>query len=121
MTSPAICIRIETFTRPPARCVEPKRHAPRFKILYLPYFMNDCEFNGLPQSDLAVNRIYHADCLEGMKLLPARSVDMILSDPPYGVTANAWDSIIDLERLWAEYKRNHQAQGRNHSHGPLSL
>src|ERR1035438_4338663 len=67
--------------------------------------MNDCEFNGLPQSGLAVNRIYHDDCLEGMKLLPAHSVDMILSDPPYGVTANAWDSIIDLGRLWAEYKR----------------
>ena len=67
--------------------------------------MNDCEFKGLPRSGLAVNRIYHGDCLEGMKLLPARSVDMILSDPPYGVTANAWDSIIDLKRLWAEYKR----------------
>ena len=67
--------------------------------------MNDCEFNGLPQSGLAVNRIYHADCLEGMKVLPAHSVDMILSDPPYGVTANAWDAVIDLDRLWAEYKR----------------
>jgi site-specific DNA-methyltransferase (adenine-specific) len=67
--------------------------------------MNDCEFNGLPQSGLALNRIYRGDCLEGMKLLPARSVDMILSDPPYGVTANAWDSIINMDRLWSEYKR----------------
>jgi len=67
--------------------------------------MNDCEFHGLPQFGLAVNRIYHGDCLKGMKLLPDRSVDMILSDPPYGVTANAWDSVIDLDRLWAEYKR----------------
>src|ERR1035438_1856669 len=56
-----VCIRIETAARPPARCVEPKRHAPRFKILYLPYFMNDCEFNGLPQSDLAINRIYRSE------------------------------------------------------------
>ncbi len=67
--------------------------------------MNNCEALSLLQSGLAVNRIYQADCLEGMRLLPARSVDMILSDLPYGVTANAWDSRIDLDRLWAEYKR----------------
>src|ERR1035441_5624665 len=41
-------------------------------------FMNDYESHGLPQSGLAVNRIYHADCLEGMKMLPAHSVDMFL-------------------------------------------
>jgi len=67
--------------------------------------MDDNELSGLPKDGLALNRIYHADCLEGMKSLPDRTVDMVLSDPPYGVTANAWDSIIDLERLWAEYKR----------------
>lgn len=54
---------------------------------------------------LAANRIYHCDCLKGMKLLPDRSVDMILTDLPYGITANSWDCIIDLDRLWAEYKR----------------
>lgn len=54
---------------------------------------------------LAVNRIYRTDCLKGLKLLPDVSVDMILSDLPYGITANAWDSIIDLDRLWAEFKR----------------
>lgn len=54
---------------------------------------------------LAVNHIYRCDCLEGMKLLPDRSVDMILSDLPYGITANPWDSIIDLDRLWIEFKR----------------
>jgi site-specific DNA-methyltransferase (adenine-specific) len=76
-----------------------------FKILYLHSFMNDCEINGLPQSGLAPNRIYHGDCLKGMKLLLDRSVDMILSDPPYGITANAWDSIINMDKLWSEYKR----------------
>jgi SNF2 family DNA or RNA helicase len=76
-----------------------------FKILYLHSFMNDCELDGLPQSGLAANRIYHGDCLKGMKLLLDRSVDMILCDPPYGVTANAWDSIINMDRLWSEYKR----------------
>lgn len=54
---------------------------------------------------LPVNHIYRMDCLEGMKLLPDRSIDMILSDLPYGKTANAWDSIIDLDQLWLAYKR----------------
>lgn len=88
------------------QCVVLKRRAKGVpKIPYLHSFMNDCEFNAFPQSGLAVNRICYGDCLEGMKLLPAQSVDMILSDPPYGVTANAWDSIINLDRLWSEYKR----------------
>jgi site-specific DNA-methyltransferase (adenine-specific) len=67
--------------------------------------MGSCDFRGRPQGGLAINRIYQGDCLEGMKLLPEQSVDMILSDPPYGVTANSWDSIIDMERMWGEFKR----------------
>jgi site-specific DNA-methyltransferase (adenine-specific) len=45
------------------------------------------------------------DCLEGMTLLPDKSVDMILCDLPYGTTRNKWDSVIDLEKLWAQYER----------------
>ena len=30
------------------------------------------------------NIIYHGDCIEGMKILPDNSVDMVLTDPPYG-------------------------------------
>ncbi|HEX3822677.1 MAG TPA: site-specific DNA-methyltransferase [Candidatus Sulfotelmatobacter sp.] len=67
--------------------------------------MNNPELPDYPQGGPAVNKIYQADCLEGMRHLPPGSVDMILSDLPYGVTANAWDLRIDLERLWAEYKR----------------
>ena len=37
--------------------------------------------------------------------VPSGSVDMVLCDLPYGITQNAWDSVIDLPRLWAEYKR----------------
>lgn len=54
---------------------------------------------------LDINRIYCMDCLEGMKLLSSKSVDMILSDLPYGTTKTAWDSPIDLSKLWAEYRR----------------
>lgn len=51
------------------------------------------------------NQIYRLDCLDAMPLLPERCVDLILTDLPYGVTANDWDSIIDLDRLWCQYKR----------------
>jgi site-specific DNA-methyltransferase (adenine-specific) len=45
------------------------------------------------------------DCLELMKDIPNGSIDMILADLPYGTTACKWDSIIDLDLLWIEYKR----------------
>ena len=46
------------------------------------------------------------DCLELMKDIPDKSVDMILCDLPYGVTSrNKWDSIIPFEPLWESYHR----------------
>ena len=54
---------------------------------------------------MELNRIYNEDCLEGMKRIPDGSVDMILCDLPYGTTANKWDSIIPLEKLWEQYER----------------
>lgn len=54
---------------------------------------------------LQLNRVYQMDCLEGMKLIPDKSIDMILCDLPYGTTQNKWDSIIDLDKLWEQYKR----------------
>ena len=45
------------------------------------------------------------NCLERMKEIPDGSVDLILTDPPYGTTACKWDSIIPLEFMWAELKR----------------
>lgn len=54
---------------------------------------------------LELNRIYQMDCLEGMKLIPDKSIDMILCDLPYGTSKCSWDSIIPLKDLWNEYKR----------------
>ena len=45
------------------------------------------------------------DCLDGMKLIPDKSVDMILCDLPYGTTHNKWDSILPFDKLWLEYER----------------
>lgn len=45
------------------------------------------------------------DCLEGMKDIDDKSIDMILCDLPYGTTAYKWDSIIPFEPLWEQYER----------------
>ena len=47
----------------------------------------------------------HGDCLELMKDIPDNSIDMVLTDPPYGTTACKWDSVIDLELMWEQLKR----------------
>ena len=54
---------------------------------------------------IELNKIYNEDCLEGMKRIPDKAVDMILCDLPYGTTRNKWDSIIPLEPLWDQYER----------------
>lgn len=50
-------------------------------------------------------KLYHGDCLEVMKGIPDKSIDMILCDLPYGTTRNKWDSVIPFDELWREYKR----------------
>ena len=52
-----------------------------------------------------LNKIIQGDCLEVMKNMPDKSIDMILCDLPYGTTQNKWDSIIDLTELWEHYER----------------
>lgn len=45
------------------------------------------------------------DCLELMKTIPDKSVDMVLTDPPYGTTACKWDSVIPFDKMWSELNR----------------
>jgi len=49
--------------------------------------------------------LHLGDCLEVMPTLDAGSIDMVLTDPPYGTTACKWDSIIPLEPMWENLKR----------------
>lgn len=49
--------------------------------------------------------IQQGDCLELMKDIPDKSIDMILCDLPYGTTSCNWDIIIPFEKLWTEYNR----------------
>ena len=50
-------------------------------------------------------KLFQGDCLELMKDIPDKSIDMILCDLPYGTTACKWDSIIPFEPLWEQYDR----------------
>lgn len=50
-------------------------------------------------------RLIQGDCLEEMKNIPDGSIDMILTDLPYGTTKCKWDSIIDLGLMWLQFKR----------------
>ena len=45
------------------------------------------------------------DCLELMKDIPDKSIDMILCDLPYQETGNKWDRFVNLEQLFNEYRR----------------
>jgi 16S rRNA G966 N2-methylase RsmD len=57
------------------------------------------------QRELLNPWLMQGDCLERMKEIPDGSVDMVLTDPPYGTTACKWDSIIPLEPMWEQLKR----------------
>ena len=58
-------------------------------------------------SDIKTENIWlmKGDCLERMKEIESGSVDMILTDPPYGTTACKWDSVIPLDLMWEQLKR----------------
>jgi DNA modification methylase len=50
-------------------------------------------------------QLINADCLEAMRDIPDGSVDMVLTDPPYGTTACKWDSVIPFAPMWGQLKR----------------
>ena len=49
--------------------------------------------------------IQQGDCLELMKKIPDKHIDMVLCDLPYGTTACKWDTIIPFDKLWLQYER----------------
>ena len=51
------------------------------------------------------NVIYNEDCLIGMDRIDDKSVDLILTDLPYGITAAKWDKNIDMNKLWEQFER----------------
>lgn len=51
------------------------------------------------------DQAFNMDCLEGMRLIPDGSVDLVLCDLPYGTTHNKWDVVIPFSALWEQYER----------------
>ena len=49
--------------------------------------------------------IYNDDCMKVLKELPDSSVDLVLTDPPYGITSIEWDKILNFDEVWTELKR----------------
>jgi site-specific DNA-methyltransferase (adenine-specific) len=50
-------------------------------------------------------KLYKGDCLEVMKTIQNKSIDAIITDPPYGTTACNWDSVIDFDLMWEQLNR----------------
>lgn len=49
--------------------------------------------------------LLHGDCLELMKDIADKSIDMIVCDLPYGVTQNKGDVCLPFDKLWGQYER----------------
>jgi len=54
---------------------------------------------------LETNKIYNENCIIGMKSIDDKSIDLILTDLPYGITNNKDDKRIPFDSLWKEYER----------------
>jgi site-specific DNA-methyltransferase (adenine-specific) len=50
-------------------------------------------------------QLFNDDCLKVLPTIPNKSIDLILTDPPYGTTVCKWDSVIPFEPMWKELKR----------------
>jgi site-specific DNA-methyltransferase (adenine-specific) len=50
-------------------------------------------------------QLINDDCLNALKKIKDKSIDLILTDPPYGTTQCKWDNVIPFEPMWNELKR----------------
>lgn len=50
-------------------------------------------------------KLYNGDCLEVMRSIPDKSIDLVVCDLPFGTIACEWDNIIDFKELWSQYER----------------
>ena len=57
------------------------------------------DFNGL------LNRVTQGDAIEVLRQLPSESVDLVLCDPPFGMTDCRWDKTLSSADLWRELRR----------------
>ena len=63
------------------------------------------DLNFKEDKSLSEVKLLQGDCLELMKDIPDKSIDMVLCDLPYGTTSCKWDNIIPFNKLWEQYDR----------------
>ena len=62
--------------------------------------------NVFKYTQFGVNKLYKGDCLGVMPLIiDNKSIHLILADIPFGTTKSTWDTPINLDKLWEQYKR----------------
>jgi len=54
---------------------------------------------------MQIVNLLHGDCLELMKSISDKSIDAIITDPPYGTTDCSWDSVIPFDLMWDQLNR----------------
>lgn len=90
-------------------------------------YPHNAEKGGIPMADktetLALNQIYNMDCMDGMKQIPAQSIDLIIADPPYYKVKGNFDFIWGTEREYLEWMFSclQEFQRILKSHGTLML
>jgi len=52
-----------------------------------------------------INQIIHGDCFEVLKDIPDKSIDAVITDPPYGIGLAKWDNVVDIPLFTKEVKR----------------
>ena len=50
-------------------------------------------------------QLFNSDCMEEMKNIPDHSVNAIITDLPYGVSKNNWDTPLDLDKMWEMFNK----------------
>lgn len=50
-------------------------------------------------------QLFHGDCLNILQTIPEKSIDLVLTDPPYGTTECKWDTVIPFDLMWRELDR----------------
>jgi len=56
-------------------------------------------------ADVSGSALFNADCMDILPLIPDGSIDVIITDPPYGTTACKWDSVIPFDKMWEQLNR----------------
>ncbi|MCT2871240.1 hypothetical protein EFM36_10255 [Limosilactobacillus fermentum] len=61
--------------------------------------------NGTERTVNVSVKLFNGDCLELLNQVKDESIDLVLADLPFGMTANKWDSVIPLAPLFEQYQR----------------